>query len=330
MTLILGAIAPNHAFHVSDRLVTRRRGVTYQPFDTHSNKTVVFRAKDAIVAIGYSGLAFIDGVPTDTWITNSLLGQREKEYASICSLADGSFKWSGINEALRRLKNDYEDAYRRFIRVEHKAGPQFFNIVGWMYDRRRRRHRPFHCEMVSDQSNPGRLKTYCGKHSWAWHRQLMLQTTPNIANEESKWAMENLAKKGLQSPSKFEKLLVEVIRRVSQSTTTVGSICTCVRICPFSDKQVLIRFADPKTEGLIFPASTGKKKVTIEAYTPYIIAPPTVWAPSYVHGGDGWTQEAFGYKFSWKLEGLEREKTPTQFFRGTQPRPHDPLNKRLK
>jgi hypothetical protein len=184
--------------------------------------------------------------------------------------------------------------------------------------------------MVSAKNNPGLLSTYYGKHSWAWHRQLMLQTTPDIADEDSKWAMESLAKQGLQSPDTFEKLLVELVRRVSKSRTTVGSVCTCVRICPFEDKQVLIRFSDPETEGKILPVSSGKKKVSVEAYTPYIIAPPTVWGPSQVHGGDGWTQEQYGYKFSWKLEGLIREKHPTQFYRGTQMRPSDPLKKRFK
>lgn len=325
MTQILGAIAWRHAFHVGDRLVTQKRKGSYEPFDSRANKSIVFRAKNAIVAIGYSGLAFIDGYPTDTWIISTLLGRPPEEYASITSLADDSFSWKGINESVRRLKIGYEEAYKRLSSAERKAGPQFFNIVGWMYDKRRGRNRPFFCEMRSNPANPARLDASYGKHSWAWDRKFMLQTTPDIPRTHVEWTRKKLATQGNKSPDEFERILIAAIRRIAKERQTVGSTCMCIQIRPFAETQVVVRYANPRTEDKILPPSSGKRTVPIEAYSPYVVAPPTIWAPSHIHGGDAWSQEMYGYKFSWKLVGLNREKRPTQFFRGTQPRPDDPL-----
>ena len=79
MTLILGLLSRWGAVHVSDRLVTERvtsaAGTSsYRGFDAFSNKTVVLRGRDALVTLGYSGRAYLDDLPTDTWIAQTLLG----------------------------------------------------------------------------------------------------------------------------------------------------------------------------------------------------------------------------------------------------------------
>ncbi len=68
MTLILTLATPRYILQVSDRLVTRGDS----RFDPASNKIVIYHAKNALVAIGYSGLAYLEGVPTDQWIAQKL------------------------------------------------------------------------------------------------------------------------------------------------------------------------------------------------------------------------------------------------------------------
>jgi hypothetical protein len=70
MTLILSVATPACALHVGDRLVSKDE----EPHDPLANKSVVFRATDGLLAFGYTGLAFLEDVPTDTWIADVLSG----------------------------------------------------------------------------------------------------------------------------------------------------------------------------------------------------------------------------------------------------------------
>ncbi|WP_291832694.1 hypothetical protein [Brevundimonas sp.] len=70
MTLVLTAMCPIYVVQVSDRLVT----VGPAPHDVMSNKTIVYRARDALVSIGYSGVAYVGDVPMDDWIAGTLWG----------------------------------------------------------------------------------------------------------------------------------------------------------------------------------------------------------------------------------------------------------------
>lgn len=71
MTLILTLVTPSQVLQVSDRLVTRGTS----RFDEFANKNVIFLAKNALVTIGYSGLAYLDGVPTDHWLAEQIVDE---------------------------------------------------------------------------------------------------------------------------------------------------------------------------------------------------------------------------------------------------------------
>lgn len=68
MTLILSRTSCCYAVVVADRRVTRGNAV----FDPYANKNLVFHARNAVVAMGYTGIAHIGGIPTDQWIAQTL------------------------------------------------------------------------------------------------------------------------------------------------------------------------------------------------------------------------------------------------------------------
>ena len=76
MTLHISLVPGHFVLQVSDRLVSVRRGTRVEPFDQAANKTVIFFARDALVTIGYTGVAYLDGRPTDQWIAEKLSGER--------------------------------------------------------------------------------------------------------------------------------------------------------------------------------------------------------------------------------------------------------------
>ncbi|AZO40669.1 hypothetical protein EJ076_05785 [Mesorhizobium sp. M7D.F.Ca.US.005.01.1.1] len=74
MTLILTVATPIVVVQVGDRLVSKSVGGKLSPLDEIATKQVLYRAKDAVVSIGYSGQAVLGGVPTDEVIAAFLSG----------------------------------------------------------------------------------------------------------------------------------------------------------------------------------------------------------------------------------------------------------------
>lgn len=74
MTLILTAASPLYVVQCSDRLLTMAAGVDARAVDPVANKTILYRATDAIAVIGYSGLAYVGGMPTDEYLAALLWG----------------------------------------------------------------------------------------------------------------------------------------------------------------------------------------------------------------------------------------------------------------
>jgi hypothetical protein len=65
VTQILTFACPLSIVQVSDRLLTALQQGKSREFDPIANKTLVYRANDALVSIGYSGIAYIDNMPTE-------------------------------------------------------------------------------------------------------------------------------------------------------------------------------------------------------------------------------------------------------------------------
>ena len=61
MTLILSLASSWFTLQVSDRLVTQAG----KQFDPIANKNILYIGPDGIISLGYTGLAHLDGIPTD-------------------------------------------------------------------------------------------------------------------------------------------------------------------------------------------------------------------------------------------------------------------------
>src|SRR5688500_8659305 len=79
MTLIISTLTHWEVFQVSDRLLTRAERRMGPPvlreFDRAANKSVVLHTPDALVAISYSGLAYLNGLPFDQCLAQWTTGQ---------------------------------------------------------------------------------------------------------------------------------------------------------------------------------------------------------------------------------------------------------------
>lgn len=122
MTLIVALVAGNWAFHASDRFVS----VNPTPanptgeYDPHSNKTVVVVGTDCWVVLGYTGLAFLGGKPTDRLIAEAISGYDELAPAMM------TFRQQPpdlhYREIRRRVEEKLKDAYARLPKA-HRSIP---------------------------------------------------------------------------------------------------------------------------------------------------------------------------------------------------------------
>lgn len=134
MTQILGVVTRSCSFHVSDRLLTQASQSGYRKFDTLSNKSIVFLASDALVTIGYSGQAFIDGQTTDEWIVAGLLDIDRPSTSLAWAPRHLVPHWPSLGEAIERLRSRASKVLSGSIL--DRDSPIAISIEGWRWKKR--------------------------------------------------------------------------------------------------------------------------------------------------------------------------------------------------
>ena len=75
MTTVIATATRQFCVLVSDRVVTvTRRGRPASVHDSLSNKLVVFIGADAVAVLAYTGAAYLEGLPTDQWMAQTIWG----------------------------------------------------------------------------------------------------------------------------------------------------------------------------------------------------------------------------------------------------------------
>src|ERR1700730_10490147 len=134
MSIIISIACPMLVMQMGDRLVSKRtakfdpltrKPFTQEPFDPLSNKTLVYRAKNAIVSIGYAGIAYLEGRPTDVWIAEKLWGEPLPIHDGRTPMAMGRRPlWLDIGSAVCRLQLSIES-------LPPSLHALFVTIAGW-------------------------------------------------------------------------------------------------------------------------------------------------------------------------------------------------------
>src|SRR5262245_39504192 len=139
MTSILTVASPRYVVQVSDRRLSRLKRGMLSEHDPSSNKTIVYRSNNAIVSLGYSGIGYIRGIPTDEWITECLWGE-----TPLTRGFDGR-RPAAQTSLPRPLNCDLGFAIRRLCSaINDRPEPQrhglYVAISGWQ--QKRNRYRP--------------------------------------------------------------------------------------------------------------------------------------------------------------------------------------------
>ena len=279
MTLILAMANPSYVLQVGDRLVSQKwryasGAIRNQPWEELANKALVYVASDAIVAISYTGVAYINDKNTDTWLAEQLDSEISRGPLSALR-SGGTERRVGIGAAINQLVVSIDDAFTT-TPIEDRSAGLTLQIVGWKW----RGRNPYEMPIVWHLINSGddgastlveRLPRY-----WGWQNgQCRLDA---IGNRDSKPLADLTSRMSGNDKLHADFVqgeMVETIRAASAlSDGTIGPNCI----------SLLMSLSTGNVRVCYIPESSAA--ADYEVFTPWLIAPGAgVSAPSRLTAG---------------------------------------------
>ena len=271
MTLILSVATPAYALHVGDRLVSKA-GTAYDPL---ANKSIVFRATDGLLVLGYTGPACIDGIPTDTWLAEAAAGGVSLRGGG--AVAYGAFSVRDVGSTLIRICEELR-ARRSFERARGEV-----SAVGWQWSAKGRRSLVRDVLWRLDRSSGAlRWQQLVPRHLPERKRVFRMVGTGDWPFSRPTWQL-LLDRVGAAGPDwqATERLLLHAIRDAhAVRPGTIGPHCMSILLRPWLFPNALVRFLP-----LAPHRGTASGEVLEVAYTPWMVAADAVHAPAILVGG---------------------------------------------
>jgi len=293
MTLVLSLLTTRYVMQVADRLVTADGKL----IDPASNKSLIYLARNAIVAIGYSGLAYLDGIPTDEWIAQTLWGKefpRHDDGRAVGHvLGMEGRQCIDIGGAIERIRSGCENALRK-ERVPLKEKFLQITLAGWQWRRVGTRlvSRPI-LDAVSSELQNGNIRCDVDRLPRHWQYERMLRDgkscrpfrmvpiplATDIPDARTSDLIARLEPIAHLADTARETLIKEIKKR-AVSVPTIGKDCMCICI-PFPSSKVLE--AEYISSGWE-PKISAKGEIYSASYSPWIIGPASLHAPAIILG----------------------------------------------
>lgn len=271
MTLILTRASYRMIIQVSDRAVT----VSEKPYDLLSNKALLCLMPNAFISMAYTGPAYIRDIPTDQWIAQTISGVSYDDPTRPHALAIGDVGCRvQIGIMLQQLKHEIESMIAsadRNTRSSWKSN--FFAIVvdGWQWNSKGH-YRPVLYRLVNQQGSCT-LQLEMVPRNWYIGRRLKVIASPRGHLKDSEF--DQLANDIRSTPptASIEKMAAS-IQEVSKRSSLVGSHSVGILILPPLRRYARIHY---------IPGISNPNEMPI-AYSPWVIGPGYVHAPSQIVG----------------------------------------------
>jgi hypothetical protein len=280
VTLILTHIRnPAWVLQVTDRLVSKSVGSKAAPYDPESNKNLVFLTNYAVVSIGYTGLSYLEGIPSDEWIAEALWGEkliRGPTGGPAMSRFAGR-QLPTLGPALKVLADKLTN-----VAVSTPAMsryPVFLAVTGWMAYAHKE-PRPFFCTVGP------RASTTPAAYAVQWvaprhfGRRHFVSACPNgyVSLAERKELLNKLGT--AEGPKSAEELLIQTLRIVAErSPETVGADCISISLSPPHLRQVIVEYLPGVVRVAVLRSGKGDAQLPV-SYTPWILSPLGIHAPT--------------------------------------------------
>jgi hypothetical protein len=276
MTLHLTLATAQYVLQVSDRLTSLDPGK--RPWDPLANKNVVYAARDGLISIGYTGVAYIRGLPTDTWIAQTLRGDSlAPEGGRHATVSRDPPNFLDVGQAVRLLQAELEQ-YFQTLRSRNANRFLWLTISGWQW--KNRRLRPVSWLLINGPATPEVYARKAQDRYWGWERgDFYIQALPPILSDDGKVRLAGLLGPMINQPMECEKTLVGVIRSFADNNpATIGRNCMSV-LMPRPDlAPTYIRYHPLRA----FTINLPQEQSIPAAFCPWVLAGRVAHAPSVI------------------------------------------------
>lgn len=284
MTLHLTALTPTYVLQVSDRRLTRLDTRQTYPL---ANKNVVFAASDGIVTIGYTGPAYLEGVPTDTWIACKLASEDHRPFRDgkgpgmrVHYGRPQNESWPTVEQAVELLRQQTEVVSAR-LRGDEVMRHQI-QIAGWQSH-----DDGFRLVSWTVENSDAKLRVFV-KEADDLEKPFLMSSIPDSALSSDEVEQFNLWD-SLWPQGECMKSLVEIVRYVSKRggpRGPVGPDCMAILLPnPDEEKKCYFRY-EPVTEGRADFLADGRSSEVPAAFSPWLVGPGLHAPPAILTGGN--------------------------------------------
>jgi len=322
MTIVLNYFSETSSISVSDRLVT----IGSKPHDDEFNKAIICLFDDAIVTITFTGLAKIEGLPSDAWIAKAILGQRYDEYP-LLSFHRRPIGARHLNQALERIVHSIKVAAKdRNATREHPldilvSGYKIEKGFYWPYGLiMQKKSRTFEMSYRL-LGRPGRIidsSQFPLTISGGWDKM-----EPNIIDDLRTTLNTVAALNASNSDELASTALTVALREFARKHATIGSEAMIIKHVP-RDLASFVSFKPIRDHSIPFVENLfGPYRIS---YSPWIITPATYCASAQFISAEHEAQFGFakqdgsrGY-YKIKISGIEQDPSlPDIFYIGRHP-----------
>ena len=212
MTLILSAATEEYVVQVSDRRLTWISDPkTGQTADDDSNKAVLFEHR---MAFAYTGLAEVEGIRTDKWLTRVLANANTGSLSEACAV----------------LRAGATDAFRQMALSPDKKRHAFVGI-GWTRRQVDEPFQPIIIEISNAQDEAGewleaaREEFKLSYRTWMQSENILWKATGQRLDNQVRKTLERSLRtivKKAPNPESLARVLVKQIRDIASKNISVG------------------------------------------------------------------------------------------------------------
>jgi hypothetical protein len=326
LTLIVAAVTGKWAFHASDRFVSVKPTPANPTgeYDPHSNKTVVVVGTDCWVVLGYTGLAFLDGKPTDRVIAEAISGYDELAPAMMTFWQPSPDLH--YREIRRRVEEKLKDAYSRLPALEKKLTTVVLASGVQRKDNKVTKVM-FRMIIVGDTATSVEMRPDTQQFNSFYIDAVGMVSKPIIDRAKARLTAVNCPAD--EVPEQVRDILRDAVLETSAITDKVGdNVMTVVLDNPERTIRTGLFISDRKRQAELFEKARKEHPDLLDQFserltvsTPYVLAPGGIWGPS-IGDPSGWSMMNNEINFDYTgFEDQPRKSVgPEGVFFGVQPR----------
>lgn len=273
VTQILNCVVRSgFALQVTDRLVTAGG----RPVDSLANKNIVYVARNGVISLAYTGLAYIGSTPTDKWLAEKLAGRVFDDLTSWDP--NGVSHWYDAGAAIKFLKESLKAAPRAMKTLEGRnawvANDFAISASGW-WSNSRGQDRPFTAIIRKNSRTEAVRHQYFDTRYWK-PGDGFLDAVPKYPETGSALGR---AKPAVvpTDPLASRRALVDAIKSIGSRVPVVGCDPITILMSPPSMRTVIVKFVSDNHPRAI-DIRTGRPD-TILNFSPWVMGPSAIASP---------------------------------------------------